>query len=130
MLEMLKKLEIKTIIIIILTVLLVILTIFKPNKMITDYKNEIKVLNDKSNKLLHTNDSLNQVNKKLDSELEKIYGIIKVTEKLIIQYDNNIIELKNKQNEISNRVNVLNADGVASEFTNYIKERSSKGIRK
>ena len=52
------------------------------------------------------------------------------SEKLIEQYDNRIKELKQSKNETSNRVNVLNANGVASEFTNYIKKRGSKNIRK
>ena len=127
---MLKNLDAKSIIIIILASLLVIFTIFQPNKKIETYKGEIKVLHQKNKELLHSNDSLKIVNQKIDKELEKIYGIIRITEKLIVQYDNRINDLKNKQNETSNRVNVLNADGVASEFTNYIKKRSGKGIRK
>jgi predicted RNase H-like nuclease (RuvC/YqgF family) len=130
MLEMLKNLDAKSIIIIILASLLVIFTIFQPNKKIETYKDEIKVLHQKNKELLHSNDSLKIVNQKIDKELEKIYGIIRITEKLIVQYDNRINDLKNKQNETSNRVNVLNADGVASEFANYIKKRSGKGIRK
>jgi predicted RNase H-like nuclease (RuvC/YqgF family) len=109
---------------------LVIFTIFQPNKKIETYKAEIKGLHEKNVKLIHTNDSLKAVNSEIDKELEKIYGIIRITEKLIVQYDNRINDLKNKQNETSNRVNVLNADGVASEFTDYIKKRSGKGVRK
>lgn len=127
---MLKTLDTKSIIIIILASLLLIFTIFQPNKKINNYKDEIKVLHEKNEKLLHTNDSLAIANQKIDKELKNIYGIIKITEKLITQYDNRIIELKNKQDETSNRVNVLSADGVASEFTNYIKKRSGKNIRK
>lgn len=127
---MLKTLDTKSIIIIILASLLLIFTIFQPNKKINNYKDEIKVLHEKNEKLLHTNDSLAIVNQNIDKELKNIYGIIKITEKLITQYDNRINELKNKQDETSNRVNVLSADGVASEFTNYIKKRSGKNIRK
>lgn len=127
---MLKTLDTKSIIIIILASLLLIFTIFQPNKKINNYKDEIKVLHEKNEKLLHTNDSLAIANQKIDKELKNIYGIIKITEKLITQYDNRINELKNKQDETSNRVNVLSADGVASEFTNYIKKRSGKNIRK
>ena len=127
---MLKTLDTKSIIIIIIASLLLIFTIFQPNKKINNYKDEIKVLHEKNEKLLHTNDSLAIANQKIDKELKNIYGIIKITEKLITQYDNRINELKNKQDETSNRVNVLSADGVASEFTNYIKKRSGKNIRK
>ena len=127
---MLKNLDAKSIIIIILTSLLVIFTIFQPNKKIETYKDEIEVLHQKNKELLHSNDSLKIVNQKIDKELEKIYGIIRITEKLIVQYDNRINNLKNKQDEISNRVNILSADGVAIEFTNYIKKRSGKSVRK
>ena len=96
---MLKTLDTKSIIIIILASLLLIFTIFQPNKKINNYKDEIKVLHEKNEKLLHTNDSLAIANQKIDKELKNIYGIIKITEKLITQYDNRIIELKNKQDE-------------------------------
>lgn len=127
---MLKQLDTKSIIIIILASLLVIFTIFQPNKKMDNYKDKIEALHLKNEQLLHSNDSLKIVNEKIDKELKNIYGVIKITEKLIAQYDNRITELKNKQDETSNRVNVLSADGVASEFTNYIKKRSSKDIRK
>jgi len=127
---MLKQLDTKSIIIIILASLLVIFTIFQPNKKMDNYKDKIEALHLKNEQLLHSNDSLKIVNEKIDKELKNIYGVIKITEKLIAQYDNRITELKNKQDETSNRVNVLSADGVASEFTNYIKKRSSKNIRK
>jgi hypothetical protein len=130
MLEMLKTLDTKSIIILILASLLVIFTLLKPNKEINTYKDEIKSLHQRNSKLLNTNDSLKLVNKNIDTELKKIYGIIRITEKLIVQYDNRINDLKHKQDEISNRVNILSADGVAIEFTNYIKKRSSKGVRK
>jgi septal ring factor EnvC (AmiA/AmiB activator) len=130
MLEMLKNLDTKSIIIIILATLLLIFTVFQPNKKIERYKDEIKTLHQKNEKLLHTSDSLKLVNKQIDVELQKIYDIINFHEKLIVQYNNTINDLKKQQDETSNRVNVLNADGVATEFTNYIKKRSSKNIRK
>lgn len=130
MLEMLKTLDTKSIIIIILATLLLIFTVFQPNRKIYKYKDEIKTLHQKNEKLLNTNDSLKLVNKKIDEELQKIYGVIKLHEKLIVQYNNTINDLKNQQDETSNRVNILNADGVAIELTNYIKKRSGKNIRK
>lgn len=127
---MLKTLDTKSIIIIILASLLLIFTVFQPNRKIDQYKDEIKTLHQKNEKLLYTSDSLRLVNEQIDAELQKIYGVIKLHEKLIVQYNNTINDLKKQQNETSNRVNVLNADGVAAEFTNYIKKRSSKNIRK
>jgi len=127
---MLKTLDTKSIIIIILASLLLIFTVFQPNRKIDQYKDEIKTLHQKNEKLLHTSDSLKLVNEQIDVELQKIYGIIKLHEKLIVQYNNTINDLKKQQDETSNRVNVLNDDGVAAEFTNYIKKRSGKNIRK
>jgi hypothetical protein len=126
---MLKTLDIKSIIIIILASLLLIFTVFQPNRKIDQYKDEIKTLHQKNEKLLYTSDSLRLVNVQIDAELQKIYGVIKLHEKLIVQYNNTINDLKKQQDETSNRVNVLNADGVAAEFTNYIKKRSGKNIR-
>jgi hypothetical protein len=126
---MLKTLDIKSIIIIILASLLLIFTIFQPNRKIDQYKDDIKTLHQKNEKLLHTSDSLRLVNIQIDAELQKIYGVIKLHEKLIVQYNNTIKDLKKQQDETSNRVNVLSADGVATEFTNYIKKRSGKNIR-
>jgi hypothetical protein len=130
MLQMLKKLDIKSILIIILATLLIILTVFQPNKKIDYYKNEIELLHKSNAKLLYSNDSLKLVNKGLDKELTKIYGVIKLHETLILKYNNTINDLKQQQDETTNRINILNADGVATEFTNYLKKRSSKSIRK
>ena len=114
----------------ILAVLVIILMITNSKNNIYGYKKEIKELHEKNTKLRYEYDSLVVDNKRIDAELDKIYGVINITEKLVEQYDNRIKELKESKNETSNRVNVLNADGVASEFTNYIKKRGSKNIRK
>jgi hypothetical protein len=125
---MFKKIELKTVIIIILTSVLIF--IFLQYRSVGyDYKREINKLHKSNRELTYKYDSIEKVNKEIDIELERIYGIIEITEKLIIQYDNNINELKKSKNETTNRVNLLNADGVATEFTNYIKKRRSKNIR-
>jgi peptidoglycan hydrolase CwlO-like protein len=125
-----KKFDAKTIIIMILAVLVIILMIANSKNNVYGYKKEIKELHEKNTKLRYEYDSLVVDNKRIDAELDKIYGVINTTEKLVEQYDNRIKELKESKNETSNRVNVLNADGVASEFTNYIKKRGRKNIRK
>lgn len=125
-----KKLDTKTIIIIILTTLVLILMLFTIKNNTHDYKKEIKELHQQNTQLKYQVDSITVENKKIDAQLNKIYGIISVTEKLIEQYDNRIKELKQSKNETSNRVNVLNANGVATEFTNYIKKRGSENVRK
>ena len=124
-----KKLDAKTIIIIILTALVLILMLFTVKNNVYDYKKEIKELHQQNTQLKHQVDSITVENKKIDAQLNNIYGIINISETLIEQYDNRIKELKQSKNETSNRVNVLNANGVATEFTNYIKKRGSKNVR-
>jgi chromosome segregation ATPase len=104
--------------------------LFTVKNNVHDYKKEIKELHQQNTQLKYQVDSITVENKKIDAELNKIYGVISITEKLIEQYDNRIKELKQSKNETSNRVNVLNANGVAAEFTNYIKKRGSKNVRK
>lgn len=125
---MFKLLDTKSIIIIILTTLLLIFTVFQPNKKIDTYKNEIKELKLKNEKLLYSYDSLKNENKKIDFKLKKLYLIIGDKEKIIKTYNNKIEYYKRKQNEIPTKIKLLNADGVATEFTNYIKTKRSKSI--
>jgi chromosome segregation ATPase len=130
MYKILKTLDVKTWIILILTALLVLGIIFRPSKKIDYYKDEINLLHQKNKELMFSYDSLSTENKKIDSDLKKLYLELKSKEALINSYEKQITKLKNKSNETNNRVNLLNSDGVASEFTNYLKTKSGKIIRK
>lgn len=130
MYKMLKNLDIKTWIILILTSLLVLSLLFRPSKKIDYYKDEINALHKKNKELMLTYDSLSAENKKIDSDLKKLYSELESKEILIISYEKKITRLKNKSNETNNRINLLNSDGVAVEFTNYLKTKPSKIIRK
>jgi len=123
--NMLKKLDAKSIIIIILASLLVVFIWLEPNKKINYYKNELKALKEVNIELLKTNDSLKKANVLIDNEIKNLHKIIEVNEKLLIQYNNEITDLKKRKNEIPSKVNILNADMVAIEFTNYFKRRKS-----
>lgn len=122
---MLKKLDTKSIIIIILTTLLVVFIWLQPNKKINYYKNELKDLKKANAELLKTNDSLKNANELIDAEIKHLNEIIELSEKLLIEYNNEITNLKNRKNEIPGKVNVLSADMVAIKFTDYLKRRKS-----
>ena len=126
--NILKNLEPKTIIILILTILLTISIIFRPGQKIDYYKSEIKSLNNRNKVLMKTYDSLEFENRKLDVKIESLQSIIQKNEKIIMDYNKQIINLKQNQNDTRNKVNVLTADGVASEFTNYLKTKSGKSL--
>lgn len=125
---MLKRLDNKSYIILLLTALLILLVVSRPGKKIDYYKDEIKDLKNKNKELMKSYDSLEFENRKLDIKIESLNSIIQTNEKIIIGYNKQIINLKQNRNEIPNKVNVLTADGVASEFTNYLKTKSSKGL--
>lgn len=128
MYNMLKNLDNKSYIILILTTLLILLVVSRPGKKIDYYKDEIKDLKNKNKELMKSYDSLEFENRKLDIKLESLYSIIQENEKIIMNYDKQIISLKQNKNETRNKINVLTADGVASEFTNYLKTKSGKSL--
>ena len=125
---MLKKVDNKIYIILLLMVLLILSLAYRPSKKIDYYKYEIKDLKNKNKELMKSYDSLKFENKKLDVKIERLYSIIYENERLIMYYDKEIINLKQNKNDTRNKVNVLTADGVASEFTNYLKTKSGKSI--
>jgi uncharacterized protein YoxC len=98
-----KKLDTKTIIIIILTALVLILMFFNTKNNVYDYKKEIEELHQKNTQLKYQVDSITVENKKIDAQLNKIYGIINISEKLIEQYDNRIKELKQSKKNKTKR---------------------------
>jgi len=128
MYNILKKLDTKSYIILILTALLIFLILSRPGKKIDYYKGEIKDLKNKNKELMKSYDSLEFENRKLDIKLESLQSIIENNEKIIINYNKQIIDLKQNQNDTRNKVNILTADGVASEFTNYLKTKSGKSL--
>lgn len=121
----LKKLDIKTIFILVLSLALII-SFFVGQKNKIDYrKDEIEILNAKNNFLSKKNDSLISANKILDEKLLKIDSLIKVSDIKISEKQLQIERLKRKKNEIPTYVNVLSANGVASSLTKFI-ERTRK----
>lgn len=110
---------------IILLSLLVVGLIFFNNsgKDIEKYRQEIDNLNKVNKELLLNNDSL----KNLNSDLSK--DIINLNDKiddinLILESNESLIKrLKKRKSEIPTNVNVMDADGVASDISDYLKRR-------
>jgi chromosome segregation ATPase len=127
---MLKKLDNKSYIILILIAILLVSIITRPGNKINYYKKEISELKLKNQKLLYSYDSLRNENKIIDTKLKLLYLIIEEKEKTISSYNDKIEYYKRKQNEIPSKIKFLNADGVATEFTNYIKTKRSKSVHK
>ena len=120
-----KNIDIKTIFIIILAISLILMFIFRPNKPINEYENEINKLHSHNTELLNKADSLDKENSKLDEKLVLLNQQIDSTGKELTKAKTKIKNLQNKRNETSNIVNTLSGDGVANELTDYIKRRGN-----
>lgn len=110
---------------IILLSLLVVGLIFlkNSNKDIENYGQEIDNLNKVNKELLLNNDSLKNLNLELSKDIinlnDKIGDI-----NLILESNESLIKrLKKRKSEIPTNVNVMDADGVASGISDYLKRR-------
>lgn len=115
-----KKLDIKSIAIIVLGAALIISFLFGNKLHINTHKDEIEALHEQNMTLLSSNDSIKAVNLKIDAEIKLINTKIVAYEAIIVTKDSEITKLKNKRNEIPTYVNTLDGDGVANAFSNYL----------
>lgn len=110
--------------IILLSLLIVGLIFLKnTNKDIENYGQEIDNLNKVNKELLLNNDSLKNLNLVLSKDIinlnDKIGDI-----NLILESNESLIKrLKKRKSEIPTNVNVMDADGVASGISDYLKRR-------
>jgi peptidoglycan hydrolase CwlO-like protein len=119
----LKKLDIKTVFIIILSVGLII-SFFVGQKSSIDYKqDEIKKLHVQNDILLKRNDSLDNANKALDKEIETINKKIDENKVELAKTQTQLQNLNKKKDETPNYINHLSANSVASELSKYIDKK-------
>jgi chromosome segregation ATPase len=118
----LKKLDIKSIFIIILSLGLVFSFMLGQKNKIDYKKDEIKSLHKQNEDLGRKNDSILLVNKALDKQMSEINKQIQASEKLLAETESQLNNLKQRRNETSNRVTNLSANGVTSGLSNYVKK--------
>ena len=118
----LKKLDIKSIFIIILSLGLVFSFMLGQKNRVDYKKDEIKSLNKQNEDLGRKNDSILLVNKALDKQMSEINKQIQASEKLLAETESQLNNLKQRRNETSNRVTNLSANGVTSGLSNYVKK--------
>ena len=115
-----KKLDIKSIAIIVLGAALIISFLFGNKLHINDHKDEIKALHEQNSNLMLSNDSIKALNIKLDAEIKEINTKIVAYETSLATKDSEITTLKKKRNEVPRYVNSLSGDGVANAFSDYL----------
>ena len=87
------------------------------------YEDEINSLKQQNTELLQNNDSLEQVNTQLDSEIEEYLIEIDSTQVLLDENKDKINNLENGKNEVYSYVNGLDVNGVTSSLTDYLNRR-------
>ncbi len=99
----------------------VIIAFMLGQKRTIDYReNEMKKLHQDNEQLRSNYDSLELVNKDLDEKIMEIETEIAVREAQLRQSNKEITKLNNRRDEIPNYITYLSANGVATEFSNYI----------
>ena len=125
----LKKLDIKSIFIIILTLGLVFSFILGQKNTIDYKKDEIKNLHKQNEALMNKNDSILLVNESLDKQISEINKQISANEELLADTELQLNILKQRRNEKSNIVTHLSANGVTNELSNYVKKHKKNSVR-
>lgn len=125
----LKDLDIKTIFIIILSLGLIVSFIIGQKKGIDYKKDEIKNLQEKNISLVKENSKILFKNKELDNKIMILRGEIKISKELLTKTESQLNSLKQRRNEISNRVTNLSTNDVANELSDYIKRHANDSIR-
>jgi predicted nucleic acid-binding Zn-ribbon protein len=116
--------DIKSIVIILLSLLVVGLIFFKnSDKDIEKYRQEIDNLNKVNKELLLNNDSLKNLNLGLSKDIIKLNDKIDDINIILESNESLINRLKKRKSEIPTNVNVMDADGVASGISDYLKRR-------
>ncbi len=117
------KIDIKVLFILVLAGALIFNFIFSDSTDIDEYKEKIKVLQNENSKLLNNKDSLELVNFKLNKINDSLMFTVDSTKLKIAQKNDQIKDLQNAKDKVSDIISNLNADGVASTLSEYLSRK-------
>ena len=117
--------DIKLVFIIILAVALIFSFLLQPATQIETYETEINSLKQQNKRLLLSNDSINQLNLKLQEEITVILYAIDSTKVILKQTEKKLSDLEKKRNEISTIVDNMDSDDITNTFSDYLKRRNT-----
>lgn len=118
------KYDLKTIFIFVLAIALIISFLAGQKSSSNTYKDQIKDLENKTAILKLKNDSLNQVNIKLDIAIVGFQKQIIANKVKLDKTQLQLEKLNKRRNETPIKVNRLSANGVARAFTEYLDKRT------
>ena len=116
--------NIQLIFIIILAVALTLSLLFRPPIPIDIYEDEIEVLKTQNKQLLLSNDSISNINNKLQKEINTILYAIDSTKVILKETETKLAELEKKRNEIPNIISHMDSDDITNNISDYLKRRS------
>ncbi len=116
--------NIQLIFIIILAVVLVLVLLFRPQTPINTYEDEINDLRNQNTLLLLSNDSINNINNKLQEEINTILYTIDSTKIILEETETKLADLEKKRNEIPNIISHMDSDDITNNISDYLKRRS------
>lgn len=117
-----KKLDIKSIFIIILGIAVIVTYFIGGNTVTNNYEEQIEKLHKENSVLISKNDSLKVENTKLDEKFVKLEGKIKENDLKLAQTQSQLEKLNKRRNEVPTYVNSLSVTGVADAFSDYLEE--------
>jgi cell division protein FtsB len=119
-----KKIDIKTVLIVVLGIALIISFMFGQKNNIDNHENEISVLHKNNAKLLAKNDSLVKANKLIDLDIANINKQLDENAKKLAETQKQLDKLKNRKYENNNYVKHLSSHGVSVALSNYLENRA------
>tara|TARA_Y100000385_G_scaffold4071_1_gene4441 strand:- start:6452 stop:6835 length:384 start_codon:yes stop_codon:yes gene_type:complete len=116
--------NIQLVFIIILAVALILSLLFRPQTPINTYEDEINDLRNQNTLLLLSNDSINNINNKLQEEINTILYTIDSTKIILEETEIKLADLEKKRNEIPNIISHMDSDDITNNISDYLKRRS------
>lgn len=110
--------------IVILAVALVLSLLFRSSVPIDVYEKEINILKKQNGQLLLSNDSINNINNRLQNEINTILYTIDSTEVILRETETKLADLEKKRNEIPNIISHMDSDDITNSISDYLKRRS------
>ena len=118
--------NIQLVFIVILAVALILSLLFRPQTSIDTYEDEINTLKDQNTLLLLSNDSINNLNNKLQKEINTILYTIDSTKAILEETETKLADLEKKRNEIPNIISHMDSDDITNNISDYLKRRSKR----
>ncbi len=102
---------------------MVLSLLFRSSVPIDVYEKEINTLKKQNGQLLLSNDSINNINNKLQGEINTILYAIDSTKVILRETETKLADLEEKRDEIPNIIDNMDSDDITNSISDYLKRR-------